>query len=433
MHKYLIIGMPTVGKTTAISKLNCRVWDSDHLYDLVSSIYKDHYNSYALEDSFIKTSFELVHSEIIKEEYDIVLHSIVGEKYYDEYNRFIKAGYQLIFVYRELDSYINLSKIRAENSDSNFVPLQYEAEQGIKLIKKTAKKFNAPIYELKNDEYLFENVISKLNIRSNNQFIKTNFNAHTSHCENSEIILQRMIEKAINEGFSEFGITKYISNKKDFESLYDEHKKLLNEYEKIKEKYKKEINLYFGWQSEYFPKLNDYLKKLNSNQKINYLILNSFDFEKNKELTEEEIWLNKEMIIKGLNTKIFSCLSHLYSFFKKSEKLNKNSINYIKEIIEICIELDIAIEFSVEEFIYYYKENLNNNNDYQQLTNSFWDIVSKSEVKIIIGYNVHKYSSLNNIWTLRINEYIDILNIRKNIIYLPSNIKKDISDKNYFK
>lgn len=427
MSKYLVIGLPSTGKTTATEKLNCRSWDSDNMYNLIGSIYKDYYNSYSLNLNFSNKIFEAVHNEIIKEEYDIVFHSIIGEKYYKQYEKFIDAGYKIIFVYRELNSYIDLCNIRSKNSENKFVPSVYEAECAIASIKKASQHFKAPIYELNSNEYLYENILSKLDISNCSNLQKTNFHAHTHYCKHSSVVIKRMVEKAIKENFKEFGFSEHMPFHTKFRPNFDEYKILVSEFLNVKKKYVNKIKLYFGLECEYYPEILDHLKKLKELKEVDYLIFGNhvgritqegFDFIHNiGPLTSEDVEFHTKLAVDGLKTKLFSCYAHPDLFLKVYGKWDKYAIDYTNQIIEICTLLDIPIELNVKGFKSSYKENFDERNPFHYPAKPFWDLVSKSNVKVIVGYDAHDYSAINNIWTVRINKYIDYLKIRKNIIH----------------
>ena len=103
---------------------------------------------------------------------------------------------------------------------------------------------------------------------------KTNFHTHNYRCEHARGTVDDYVQKAIENGYTELGISdhapvpKYYTKNRmkmeDFEGY-------LKEIEDAKQKNKDKIKIYKSVEIEYFPEFSSYYRELQT--KLDYLVL----------------------------------------------------------------------------------------------------------------------------------------------------------------
>lgn len=159
-QKLLIIGMPTIGKTTFYNNNRDVSWDFDFLYKLISTINDNYIDTYKNDNILFNEICPSINSHIIESNKFIILHSIIGIEYLDYYNFFLKNGFKIIFITRSIDDYLDMWKRRHDaNPNTIYNPTFNEALGCINTIKKINKIIKSEIIELGKNEFLSDLIL----------------------------------------------------------------------------------------------------------------------------------------------------------------------------------------------------------------------------------------------------------------------------------
>lgn len=236
--------------------------------------------------------------------------------------------------------------------------------------------------------------------------LKTNYHTHCLLCRHAQGMPHDYIEKAIELGFSEIGISDHGPiipswKRMNYEEFINVYLKDINE---SIEKYSSKIKIYKGLEIEYYEGFDSfgYYKGLLDN--LDYLILGQHDLIVDKkiydifsnEMKKEHILEYTKEVVSALNTKYFKILAHPDVFmYRYSGKWDNDLINMSREIIEAAIKNDVYLELNVNGA----RKGLCKTNDgeiswkYPYL--EFWRLVSEyKDAKVIINSDCHKISYL---------------------------------------
>ncbi|MGL4947960.1 MAG: PHP domain-containing protein [Mycoplasma sp.] len=231
--------------------------------------------------------------------------------------------------------------------------------------------------------------------------MKHNYHSHTAYCRHSENELDVLVKKAIEEGFTKFGISEHMPIPTNPKRIFtdEEFNSFLEEFKQAKEKYKGQIELSLGLECEYHKELNNLVAKYFKMPEIQYLIFgNHFygscaeKFVLLDEASKMDMLIDQLINLRdALETRMFSCINHPDWFLRSYKGWDNATINLTKEMIKLSVAFDVPLEFNMNGHF----EKAYNANKWMYPYENFWREVAKSEAKVIIGVDAHNYFLLN--------------------------------------
>ena len=263
--------------------------------------------------------------------------------------------------------------------------------------------------------------------------LKANYHTHTYLCGHAVGTVENYVNKAIELGFKEIGISDHAHTPEYFMSPFDYERNDLSQvmsdedFENIykpavlKEKEKNKIKVFLGLETEYLPEYHDYFVELR--KKVDYLVLGLHFFNHNgktystyDDIDAESLEYYKDIAIKAMSTGIYSILAHpdlfMYAYHSKKgdgvfdEVCEKCS----KEIIDAAIKYDVYLEVNangIQNTFSYFP-------DYKQYLyprEEFWELVRDTKAKIVIGADAHSPEALGNDIVKKAIEFTKKLNL----------------------
>lgn len=248
--------------------------------------------------------------------------------------------------------------------------------------------------------------------------LKANYHTHTELCGHAIGNVKDYVDEAVKLGFIELGMSDHAHTPEYFMSVADYKRNGLDrimtdeDFEKIylpqvlKEKERKDIKIFLGLETEYFPEFHDYF--VNLKNKLDYLVLGIHFFNYNGknystyfDIDSESIEMYTDIAIKAMSSGIYSIFAHpdlfMYSYHsKKGERVfDEICERCSKKIIEAAIKYDIYLEVNANGIQNTYRDFPSYTN-YLYPREEFWELVNKTNAKIIIGADAHKPEALGN-------------------------------------
>lgn len=252
--------------------------------------------------------------------------------------------------------------------------------------------------------------------------MKTNYHSHTFYCKHSENDVENLIKLAIKNNFKVFGISEHLPIPiTRWMPTDDELFKLIEEVEFLKKKYINDIHIYMGLECEWHPLIYDRVNKFFDDKRIDYIIFgNHFSTMNENSITYVHTEDNKKRIIdnqldyakKAMESKKFSCYAHPDIFLMSYREWDEEAKNLTRKIANLSIENNVPLEINLNG----YKIKKNKKDKFYYPCDYFWKEISKTNAKVIIGIDTHSYDLMSDKYWDEINEYIDSLGLRKNII-----------------
>ncbi len=302
--------------------------------------------------------------------------------------------------------------------------LQYSLDRGKSEDEDEAKKgMDVVIHMLKEFEIYENSIPGMVNVytsitnkgkakKDKNELQIFNYHGHTYRCRHADgtITDEEWVKEYIRAGFKEIAFTDHvpqrtvIDTRKRMRMDYSEKDEYLKSINALKEKYKDKIDIKVGFEIEYLPEHLEELKELK--QECDFLVIGQhyiYD-RKNKEVkvfnekvtpvyTDEEMmeyYTNiKEAVENGL-TKII-VHPEMYVFARNSFGEHEEKI--ARKIVSLAEKYDLTLEINLMDVFKYMSGRLNR---ITYPSREFWKIVSKTNVKVIYGVDVHYRGQLRS-------------------------------------
>ena len=236
--------------------------------------------------------------------------------------------------------------------------------------------------------------------------MKTNYHTHHYLCGHATGNVEQYIQEAIKNKFDEIGVSDHgpINAEAFHRMTYDEFKNIyLVELEDAIKKYSDKIKILKGLEIEYIKGDEKYYKHLL--EFVDYLILGPHYYITEKVLnghtayqvkTHEQLLSYTKMIEEALDTKLFKIIAHPDLFMHGYKEFDSFAEECTKRIVEAIIRNDVLIEFNaggIRNNRYFDENGIPN---YAVPNDEFWKVVSKYNVKVIIGSDCHRPEELND-------------------------------------
>lgn len=237
-----------------------------------------------------------------------------------------------------------------------------------------------------------------------------NFHTHTYRCGHADLdfLEEEYVEEFIKMGFKKIAFTDHcpekneIDKRPDIRMKYSQKEEYLNTIKALKEKYADKIEIESGFEVEYLPEEEETLKEL-KRESDKIILGQHFVYDNNKELipfssrrefSDEEIMKYSQYIEKALELHIPDIIAHP-DFFMKSRKNFGEADKKVTESIGMAAEkYGIPLEINLNDI---YRTIYHDNDETNQLSiedvkypcREFWEIISKYNVKVLYGIDVH--------------------------------------------
>lgn len=234
--------------------------------------------------------------------------------------------------------------------------------------------------------------------------IYTNYHTHTKRCGHAGGTDEEYVLSAIKNGYKELGFSDHVFlpnfSQPNTRGEYYELQNYISSIEKLKEKYKDQIILYKGFECEGLYQYYDYYRNLLQTKTCDYLILGNHlsleGTEGNYSVksffyncdTNEKLEEYVESSIKSLETHLFKIFAHPDLFLGFVENLDEKIEEQCWQLINCAIKLDIPLELNMggirQDVV-----RLGKIERKKYPTDFFWNLVSKTNAKIILGVDAH--------------------------------------------
>ena len=230
--------------------------------------------------------------------------------------------------------------------------------------------------------------------------MKTNYHTHHYLCGHAEGTVEDYVVEAINNGFSEIGISDHGPiNAEAFPrmSLSEFNDIYLPEIEEAINKYQDKIKILKGLEIEFIENDIAYYQKLL--KKLDYLILACHYYENKENLHPYSTYkvndhqrLNRytEVIEEALDTKLFKILAHPDWFMLGYHELDSFGEECVLRIAKAAIKNDVILEFNAAGIRSNKTFDKDGKPKYIYPNDEFWKIIGKTNAKVIVGSDCHK-------------------------------------------
>jgi histidinol-phosphatase (PHP family) len=234
-----------------------------------------------------------------------------------------------------------------------------------------------------------------------NKIVKSNYHTHTYLCNHADGNVEDYVKKAIELGFSTLGMSDHAPfiflKDRSVRMGIEDYPTYLKDLEDAIRKYSNQIKIYIGLEIEYFRSQKNHYKHLL--ETLDYLILGQHYVEINNRLmsvydvrTIDQMKAYVINVIEAIETGYFKMICHPDIFLLNLEEINPNDeeeIMYLsKLLIESAEKNKVALEINANG-IRRGKLIIKGEVRYQYPRKEFWELVSKSKVKVIISSDAH--------------------------------------------
>lgn len=245
--------------------------------------------------------------------------------------------------------------------------------------------------------------------------LKNNYHTHMKYCGHAEGDVKDYVNKAIELGFDELGMTdhapepdggmtpeelldnkSYRYMKKDMIICY------LNQIREQQILNQDKIKIYSGFETEYIEECPEHYKWLKS--QVDYLNLGMHFFKsKNGHKINSYYGIDytnvleyADNIVKGVETNLFNCIVHpdLYMYNYKDKNGNKtfdeNAKKAAKIIIETAIKHNVYVEINCNGITFPKCNSMDDVDSWPYPNKDFWMLAKDyKDLKIIVGADAH--------------------------------------------
>ena len=234
--------------------------------------------------------------------------------------------------------------------------------------------------------------------------MKTNFHTHNYRCGHAVGNVEDYVKVAINEGYSELGISDHAPVPSHYEDRMkmEELGEYLIEIEEAQKKYGDKIKIYKSLEIEYFPEWQEYYDELK--KKLDYIILglHAFRIEGESKIysawninTEEHVLAYGKYMVKAIESEKFNYIAHPDLYMINYRDWTESCIEVAHMICKTAEKYDVPLEVNAngirktlarhpewDRYMYQYKE--------------FCEIAAKYNIRTIIGSDAHDFMEMED-------------------------------------
>ena len=228
-----------------------------------------------------------------------------------------------------------------------------------------------------------------------------NYHGHTKRCHHAIGEDEEYVLKAIEGGFDTMGFSDhvmlpYFKGDDGVRGSYAERKDYFKSVRKLQKKYADKIEILLGFECEWDPSFYKYYKKLLDTKTCDYLIFgNHFQQMENHHFVShydsvDEYLLTYDIYTKqALSSHLFKIMAHPDFFMYRVKSWNNMCERITKDIIKYAIDNDVALELNGGPIFTHNTHVVDGEVVYIYPYRKFWEIVSKYDVKVVIGLDAH--------------------------------------------
>lgn len=265
--------------------------------------------------------------------------------------------------------------------------------------------------------------------------IQTNYHTHTYLCKHATGTIDDYINRAIELGYTDIGISDHCPFTKELEKLIYSKRMDMDEFiniylpelEKAKQKYKDVINVYSAVEIEYFDEFKEFYPQLI--EKLDYLILGQHYFKYEgkyvsiySQLSSEMLEIYCNTVVEALNTGYFKIFAHPDIFNWSYPFWDDECVNVTKRIIEAAIKNNVILEINANgirncEKFHRYITIPSNDRKKKDVHNSaypnveFFKLCAETNVLIMVNDDAHDPMHIHDEETLKSYELAEKLGL----------------------
>lgn len=210
----------------------------------------------------------------------------------------------------------------------------------------------------------------------------------------------------------------FIKNGPSMRMPYIQIEEHLKKIEECQNKYKEQINIYKGFEAEGLQEYFDYYQSLLDEGKIDYLILGHHfhkhcihnEYYGKPTLTKKELYQYCNDVEKALETHLFSYLAHPDLFLIGYQNYDIDMQTVSRRICEKAKECHIPLEINAGG-MRRGLHHINSENLYLYPNIHFWKIVSEVGNEVVLGFDAHDPSDLNQAMYDQMMDFAKKLNL----------------------
>lgn len=252
--------------------------------------------------------------------------------------------------------------------------------------------------------------------------IESNYHTHTFLCKHAIGDVEDYVKRAIQLGYHTIAITDHGPFTKELQKKLASRRMSIEQYDEIyldhlqraRNNYKSEIKVLFGVEIEYMEELKALYEKFKKELDLlvlgqHYIFVNGkyisiFDHP----LTEDEIEIYTNTVVKGLETGLFKILAHPEIFAWNIKDWDKKCEEVSKKIIASAIKNNVVLEINVNGIRNsYYQDKVfyqNGEINFPYPRREFWLLAKQMNARIIINDDAHAPNRIQDKYTLAIYE-----------------------------
>lgn len=234
----------------------------------------------------------------------------------------------------------------------------------------------------------------------------TNFHTHTNRCCHAEGSEEDYVSEAIRQGVVQMGFSDHAPFPDydfGFRMQYNELNDYLSAIEQSQRKHKGEIQLFKGLEIEYFPHYQNYYRELFDKYRLDYLALGEHMYIDANGKRKNIFFANSTQdyidyanaVCEAIETKLFSFVAHPDVMFTNPFNWDSSCENASRLIIDCAEKNDVILEFNangIRKNVRAYPEGIRCPYPHK----SFWEIVQKTNIRVIIGSDNHIPSQIHD-------------------------------------
>ena len=247
--------------------------------------------------------------------------------------------------------------------------------------------------------------------------LKANYHTHTYLCGHAVGDVDDYVNEAIRLGFRELGMSDHAHTPEYFMTKDEYHHNYLEEIMSDKDftdiylptvlEAKKNLNIkvFLGLETEYFPEFKDYFYDLR--KKVEYLNLGihffnykGANYSPYDPFSPDLVKAYTDIAVEAMSTGLYTIFAHpdlfmMNYFSKKGHRVfDEVCAECSKRIIEAAIKYDVYLEINANGIKRGLRKTADGKDEYQYPRTEFWELVSGTKAKVVIGADAHAPEAL---------------------------------------
>lgn len=256
---------------------------------------------------------------------------------------------------------------------------------------------------------------------------KNIFHIHTYICKHSSNHLEEIVDYALEHGYKKLYFTEHppITISCPYQgrrASYEDIAKLKFDIDQLNKKYKNKLKIYFGYEVEFNKANRWYIKKISKDPYCEYMVFGNHFYGdlfkmkfplpliKNFTKTVKQLKEFDENNIAAISSGLISWIAHPDIFLNSYRKWDKTAISVSKNIIKNAIKYKLPLGFNVNF------ADFNNKDKWHYPCEYFWQLVSKTNAKVLIESDSHDIHTIKANWLSKARKLAISFGLKKNLI-----------------